>query len=388
MQYTASTPLRGLSFGALSSDLNYGQRFAAACEEVGVRCVGDLLTVAATDRPFLHRKLMAAVRLLPADFDSFLCEISTRFVFAESAPSQASSLTGATAASLELQLSLLKRASTGCSGLDRFLRGGFCAGHVTEVTGEAGVGKTQLCLQAIAAAASTGGKKQFAVYVVSEDIPMERLKQLCELYSAAINNEGLDDASARTVEEMLQRIVIRKVAGFEETEKVLLACEGMFEANAVSILVLDSIAAAVQQESSGSSSFSNWRSLRPSSHTAAGGRIGGESSQGERAMKLGAILRRFAAMANAPVVVANQVRSAMSLGSSGGGDIVPALGLPWASCVHTRLVMQRPPQRQSLRTMVVAFSPNLAPRQCSFEVSGIGVRRVAAAAPIATDITD
>ena len=63
---------------------------------------------------------------------------------------------------IENQLSLLNFLPTGCDGVDELLGGGLRQGQVTELTGEAGAGKTQLCLSAAASAAALGHR---VVYV-------------------------------------------------------------------------------------------------------------------------------------------------------------------------------------------------------------------------------
>lgn len=40
-----------------------------------------------------------------------------------------------------------QRLSVGCSKLDKFLKGGVAVQGITEIAGESGSGKTQLCLQ-------------------------------------------------------------------------------------------------------------------------------------------------------------------------------------------------------------------------------------------------
>ena len=54
------------------------------------------------------------------------------------------------------------RRRSGCDGVDDLLGGGLRQGQVTELTGEAGTGKTQLCLSAAASAAALGHR---VVYV-------------------------------------------------------------------------------------------------------------------------------------------------------------------------------------------------------------------------------
>lgn len=68
------------------------------------------------------------------------------------------------------------RLALGCAPLDALLGGGIETGTLTEVHGEAGSGKTNLCLQLARNVALAGGR---AVYLDSEGFSPERLAQIC-----------------------------------------------------------------------------------------------------------------------------------------------------------------------------------------------------------------
>jgi DNA repair protein RadB len=63
-----------------------------------------------------------------------------------------------------------------CQPLDELLGGGLEHGIITRIYGEAGSGKTNLCLQA-ARECVLGGKK--VAYVDTEGVSVERLRQMC-----------------------------------------------------------------------------------------------------------------------------------------------------------------------------------------------------------------
>jgi DNA repair protein RadB len=76
--------------------------------------------------------------------------------------------------------------STGSKALDDLLEGGFEGGAITLLFGEAGSGKTNICLQ-IASMVAAAGKK--VVYIDTEGVSLERLKQIAgEGYEEAIKN--------------------------------------------------------------------------------------------------------------------------------------------------------------------------------------------------------
>jgi len=71
----------------------------------------------------------------------------------------------------------MKHLKLKCKPLDDLLGGGIESGAITEVYGEAGSGKSNLCLQATRECASLGKKVAF---VDSEGISIERLNQMCK----------------------------------------------------------------------------------------------------------------------------------------------------------------------------------------------------------------
>ena len=64
----------------------------------------------------------------------------------------------------------------GCRPLDALLGGGLQSGIITKIYGEAGTGKTNICLQASREATIIGYQ---VAYIDTEGISMKRLQQLC-----------------------------------------------------------------------------------------------------------------------------------------------------------------------------------------------------------------
>lgn len=71
-----------------------------------------------------------------------------------------------------------KRVSTGISGLDPLIEGGFPEGKSFLITGEAGTGKTIFCMQFILKGLMEGGK---AVYVAVDEKPSDILEEAASL---------------------------------------------------------------------------------------------------------------------------------------------------------------------------------------------------------------
>ena len=75
----------------------------------------------------------------------------------------------------------MERLKLKCQPLDDLLGGGIESNTITEIHGEAGSGKTNLCLQATREYASKGKK---VAYVDSEGVSLERLEQMCKDYDS------------------------------------------------------------------------------------------------------------------------------------------------------------------------------------------------------------
>ena len=74
----------------------------------------------------------------------------------------------------------MKRLPLKCKPLDDLLGGGIESKTITKIFGEAGSGKTNLCLQASRECANNGRK---VAYIDTEGVSLERLDQMCKDYS-------------------------------------------------------------------------------------------------------------------------------------------------------------------------------------------------------------
>lgn len=111
----------------------------------------------------------------------------------------------------------------GCTALDDLMEGGAEAGSVTLIYGEAGTGKTNLCL-VLSRNLARQGKK--VVYLDTEGLSLERYRQIC--------GEGY--------EEMLKSTLIFEAHSFEDQEKMVDKAIKLAEGNMdVGMIVVDSI---------------------------------------------------------------------------------------------------------------------------------------------------
>jgi DNA repair protein RadB len=110
----------------------------------------------------------------------------------------------------------------GCECIDNLLGGGFEAGAITEIYGEAGSGKTNVCLQ-LARNVIKSGKK--VIYIDSEGLSRDRIQQ--------IFGDEYDD--------MITSLLIFEPFDFEEQEAIIDKAVSLAMKNDdIGLLVLDS----------------------------------------------------------------------------------------------------------------------------------------------------
>jgi DNA repair protein RadB len=110
----------------------------------------------------------------------------------------------------------------GCDCIDNLLGGGFEAGAITEIYGEAGSGKTNMCLQ-LAKNVIKSGKK--VIYIDSEGLSRDRIQQIF----------------GDRYDEMIKSLLIFEPFDFEEQEAVIDKAVSLAMKNEdIGLLVLDS----------------------------------------------------------------------------------------------------------------------------------------------------
>ncbi len=115
----------------------------------------------------------------------------------------------------------MDRIPLGCSQFDRLLGGGIEKGSVTLIYGEAGAGKTNVCLQLARNVAINGMK---VAYIDSEGLSSERLSQVFVGYEDAIKN-----------------LLIFEVHSFAEQSDRIDKVEKLAAAGTISLVVIDSL---------------------------------------------------------------------------------------------------------------------------------------------------
>ncbi len=109
----------------------------------------------------------------------------------------------------------------GCSQFDRLLGGGIEKGSVTLIYGEAGAGKTNVCLQLARNVAINGGK---VAYIDSEGLSSERLSQVFLGH-----------------EESIKNLLIFEVHSFSEQSDRIDKIEKLAATGTISLVIIDSL---------------------------------------------------------------------------------------------------------------------------------------------------
>ena len=243
---------------------------------------------------------------------------------------------------METPLSLppAPRLGWGCAQLDPLFGGGLQLAGVTELCGAAGSGKTQLALW-LAGRSLAQHPESGVVYVCTEgEFPARRFRQM--------RHAGLGAAEA------CARVVVERAASFEELWGVASARLPLLLARTrARLLVLDSVGALGAEHGSG--------------------------ELGARAEQLWRLAQRLKWLADqyaCGVLVLNQVRADFADGRPDA--VAPALGLVWANCVNTRIMVRKTrrasPDGSPIREMAVHLCPYLPSFAAEFVVTSEGIR--------------
>ncbi|CAB1118285.1 unnamed protein product [Ectocarpus sp. CCAP 1310/34] len=239
----------------------------------------------------------------------------------------------------------LDRLSFGCPSLDAAFEGGVRVQGITEIAGEAGAGKTQLCLQLLLQAqlapeAGGLGGKSYVLTCGEGDFPSRRLRQMASTYQS---RHGVKP------EKLMEGVCIQNAKTLDDQMMIIMEhLPHIMRSQNVKLVVIDSIAALFRSD------------------------LGcGRGDIGERSRLLGRLsqqMKRLGDRHGAAFVVVNQVTAKFGSstiggggggqgtmggvggsGGGGGGGSVPAMGLLWSQCINTRFKVRRRDYRLSLQ---------------------------------------
>ena len=114
----------------------------------------------------------------------------------------------------------MERLQLKCKPLDDLLGGGIECKTITEIHGEAGTGKTNLCLQASRECTANGKK---VAYIDSEGVSLERLEQMCKDHDS---------------KKIFSNILFFDPSSLEDQEKMI---NNAIKINEVELIVVDTI---------------------------------------------------------------------------------------------------------------------------------------------------
>jgi len=198
---------------------------------------------------------------------------------------------------------------TGCPLFDQVLNGGLRCGVITEISGESGAGKSQVCLHLASIAAI---QHIPVIYLQTEaTFPISRLKQIlssrCE--------------SSEDIEESMNRIYIMKIHNYTHMLSLLdNHIQPLIQEKEVKLLIVDSITALVRGDKD----------------------IENISERTEILNNLGNMIKVLSTKHQLATLLVNQVSSVINYpGYTFGRKVIPCLGPYWSSFINTRLFIAK-----------------------------------------------
>lgn len=209
----------------------------------------------------------------------------------------------------------------GSNIIDETIGGISCQG-ITEVSGEAGSGKSQMCMMLSLRCqlkSELGGLSGSTAYMScgEGEFPIRRLQQLAESYESWT---GISSTS------FLSRIHIEKCYCSENIQETLLKrIPTMCRTENIRLLIIDSLAGVVRTE------FDHTKFQDIMQRT-------------EILFKIATQLKWLADTYKIAIIVVNQVTGGgqnLPASSFGINENIPALGLVWSHCINTRICLYR-----------------------------------------------
>ena len=243
---------------------------------------------------------------------------------------------------LERRKALLK-CTTGSSNLDSFLKGGVETQAMTEIAGEFGSGKSQLCYTLCVTANMSIDKEGLGGNVIFVDTENtfrpERIHQIAE-------NRGINDP-----EQILRKIFVCKIFNSAHLELIIQNLRKSIQEYKAKLVIVDSIISLHRAE------------------------FTGRGTLADRQQRLNIMLHkliRLAEVYNIAVVVTNQVQSQPDNFLGGSGDGLRATGGNIMGHASTYRILLRKAGRDRIAIMI--DSPCHAYDQTRFTINEGGVQ--------------
>ncbi|XP_046439069.1 DNA repair protein RAD51 homolog 3-like isoform X2 [Daphnia pulex] len=238
--------------------------------------------------------------------------------------------------------------------VDEILCGGVPLSKVTEISGIAGVGKTQLCLQlcvTVQIPEECGGIQGQAIFIDTEGSfnasRLEDMSQACVEHCRKTMNLPVDAWSLASIRENI--FVYRCKEVTDLLSCVMILKEFLKSHRQVKLIVIDSLAFHFRHDLE---------------NTALRSRV---------LHKIAAELSRMAVDFGTAVVVTNQMTTKFD--SKGQGRLTPALGTSWGHAPTLRFILDWDPSR-SFRWATLIKSSSLPSGSAPYQVTKDGIRDV------------
>lgn len=239
---------------------------------------------------------------------------------------------------------------------------------MTEIYGEAGVGKTQFCLQLcsnVQLPRSIGGLQGACVYVdCCGGFNSKRLQQICK----ATQDVAMKHFKGKF--NLMDGILFKRVHSIEELIKCLdeLVMNVLSRRPDVKLLIIDSIAFHFR--------FPMLDGQPPNINATLHG----------ISQKLHAIAHNW----KMAVILTNQMTTKVVDPTNGGdmacdGDLIPALGESWSHACPTSIHLKY--SEQSRRKLVIVKSPSIQCGEANFVITGDGIRDAPPSPPATAENT-
>ncbi|KAG4303043.1 hypothetical protein PCANB_000662 [Pneumocystis canis] len=286
--------------------------------------------------------------------------------------------------------------TTGDKTIDHFLSGGIPVGHVLEIAGESGTGKSQFCLQLCLTTQlprTLGGLEKEAIYISTEmGLSTKRLFQIAEGLSNRLKNQypnvnicldGLGD-----------RVHCVTCADLEEQDHIVyFQLPVVLERYRAGIVILDSITTHYRAEYDTSKAYHSSTLTNNTTNV----NLMDLVNRSRDLVRLGAHLRLLANKYNCAIVVINQVSDKIKRDIESFWDLnyqgawfqgwnhdeypckVPSLGFVWSNNIHSRILLLRSAfypienMLSSSRILRIVFSPFCAPAEINIDIKYEGL---------------
>ncbi|KTW30535.1 uncharacterized protein T551_01818 [Pneumocystis jirovecii RU7] len=285
--------------------------------------------------------------------------------------------------------------TTGDRVIDGVLSGGIPLGHVIEIAGESGTGKSQFCMQlclTVQLPRVLGGLERGAIYISTETgLSTKRLFEMAQGLTNRLKQEYPDVDLC--LDGVGDRVYCATCVDLEEQDHIIhFQLPVALERYNAGLVVLDNITTHYRAEYDISKVYSQ---TKTTNNTAKSGLVD-LVNRSRDLVRLGAHLRSLASKHHCAIIVINQVSDKITYSTETLLDLnyqgawfqgwshgeypckVPSLGFVWSNNIHSRILLLRSTlyeisHMSPSRALRIVFSPFCAPAQIDIEIRYEGI---------------